>query len=93
MTRFEILALLHRAPDGLTLTEIGRNSQAPNWYSHTCRCATRTQLNRLIKWGLVKHAKDRWGLLWKTFVLTERGKDRLAWAIRTGKLNPHQAAQ
>jgi hypothetical protein len=92
MTRFEILALLHRAPDGLTLTEIGRNSQAPNWYSHTCRCATRTQLNRLVRWGLAFKTRE---FSWTPaqYLISKRGKERLAWAIRTGKLNPHPAAQ
>jgi len=93
MTRFEILALLDRAPDGLTVREIVRHSKAPNWFTHGFRCATRTQLLRLLTWGLVKHFKDSWGMSDIRFVITVRGKERLEWAIRTGKLNPHQAAQ
>ena len=89
MTRFEILALLHRAPFGLSVQELARNSCAPNWYTRAFRCATRTQANRLMKWGMVKKQRDRWRIFYGTYAITERGKERLAWAIKTGKLNPH----
>ena len=86
MTRFEILALLNRTPEGLTLKEIARNSPAPNWYTHAFHCAIRCQLLRLVNWGLVKVDK---GWIDFHYLISSRGKERLAWALRTGKLNPH----
>lgn len=92
MSRFEILALLSRVSPNLTVPELARASEELEFHRHAFRAALRTQLNRLHRWGLVRRQFRRWSYSPQSgfgrwhYSISQKGKDRLAWARAQGKL-------
>ena len=92
MSRFVILALLARMNRAVTCVELARLCGLPGWFTRSFRASLNSRLRRLRRWGLVKRKLVPWlkparascGVY--VWTISERGKLRLQWARKEGKL-------
>jgi hypothetical protein len=93
MARFRILNLVSEGVFGSTCFQVAKRSGQANWYTRSFRASLATRLRRLRELGLIRCELDRISrsahsrrdgiYRWR---ITQRGKDRLAWAKSKGWL-------
>jgi hypothetical protein len=90
MTRFEILGLFTAFLTPVTCKELAKHTRHPNSHTRSFQASFATRLRRLKSYGLLQRKRYRSGFIFRSkrefyhWTLTEKGKDRLAWAKSRG---------
>lgn len=87
MTRFDILAILAAESHPISCARLAELTGRRGWYRRSFQADLATRLRRLYRWGLLQRWKTAEGpfadgraiYLWS---LSQRGRERLEWAVR-----------
>jgi hypothetical protein len=86
MTRFEILRLISNFITPVTCKDLAKSTGFPNSRTRSFQASLATRLRRLRSHGLLQRGRYKSGLIFRSkrrlnhWSITQRGKDRLAWA-------------
>ena len=92
MTKFEILDLISSRLIAVTCKELAKSTGRPNSHKRSSQASFATRLRRLHSQGLLRRKRFRPGLVFRSrrevnhWSITDRGRDRLAWAKSKGLL-------
>ncbi len=86
MTRFDILRLISNFLTPVTCKELAKSTGLPNLHTRSFQASLATRLRKLQVYGLLRRKRYRPGFIFRGrrevnhWSLTQKGRDRLAWA-------------